>query len=72
MEPDAREAPLLPQLIVPEKPATAGARLRNYFLTGIIVAGPLAVTAYIVWYIITTVDGWVKPWATAWSSRSSA
>ena len=40
MEPDAREAPLLPQLIVPEKPATAGARLRNYFLTGIIVAGP--------------------------------
>ena len=62
MEPDAEEPPLLPPLIVPERPHTAGARLRNYFLTGIIVAGPLAVTAYIVWYIITTVDGWVKPW----------
>jgi uncharacterized membrane protein len=59
---DLREPPLLPPLIVPEKPLTAGARLRNYFLTGIIVAGPLAVTAYIVWYIVTTVDGWVKPW----------
>jgi uncharacterized membrane protein len=62
MERDAREAPLLPTLIVPEKPQTPGARLRNYFLTGVIVAGPLAVTAYIVWYFITTVDGWVKPW----------
>ncbi len=62
MEPDAGEAPLLPPLIMPEKPPTAGARLRNYFLTGIIVAGPLAVTGYIVWYFITTIDGWVKPW----------
>jgi uncharacterized membrane protein len=61
MEFDAEEAPLLPTLIVPEKAQTAGARLRNYFLTGIIVAGPLAVTAYIVSWIVTTVDGWVKP-----------
>ena len=45
----------------PEKGHTLGARLRNYFLTGIIVAGPVAVTAYIVWWIITTVDGWVEP-----------
>src|SRR4029077_16069576 len=44
-----------------EKGHTLGARLRNYFLTGIIVAGPVAVTAYIVWGIITTVDGWVEP-----------
>src|SRR4029077_13868282 len=44
-----------------EKGHTLGARLRNYFLTGIIVAGPVAVTAYIVWWIITTVDGWVEP-----------
>jgi uncharacterized membrane protein len=61
MELEPQDAPLLPALLVHEKPQTAGARLRNYFLTGIIVAGPLAVTAYIVWYIITTVDGWVKP-----------
>jgi uncharacterized membrane protein len=52
----------LPKLAVPpEKGHTLGARLRNYFLTGIIVAGPVAVTAYIVWWIITTVDGWVEP-----------
>ena len=27
----------------------AAARLRNYFLTGLVVAGPLAVTIWIVW-----------------------
>ena len=36
-------------------------RLRNYFLTGLIVAGPLAITLYITWWFITLVDGWVKP-----------
>jgi uncharacterized membrane protein len=40
---------------------TAGMRLRSYFLTGIIVAGPLTVTAYIVWWFINLIDGWVKP-----------
>ena len=38
-----------------------GARLRNYFLTGLIVAGPLTITLYITWWFITLVDGWVKP-----------
>jgi uncharacterized membrane protein len=37
-----------------------GGRIRNWFLTGVIVAGPLAVTAYIVWWFINTVDTWVK------------
>lgn len=41
--------------------SSVGARLRKYFLTGIVVAGPLTVTAYIVWWFITLVDGWVKP-----------
>lgn len=36
-------------------------RLRNYFLTGLIVAGPLAITASLIWWLIKTVDGWVKP-----------
>src|SRR5665213_268158 len=62
MSRDMRGAPPLPVLVAaPEKAQTAGARLRTYFLTGIIVAGPLAVTAYIVSWIVTTVDGWVKP-----------
>lgn len=40
---------------------TAGARLRNYFLTGVVVAGPLAITAYLVSWVVNLVDGWVKP-----------
>lgn len=36
-------------------------RLRNYFLTGLIIAGPLAITIYITWSFVTWVDGWVKP-----------
>jgi uncharacterized membrane protein len=36
------------------------ARLRNWFLTGIVITGPLAVTAYIVWWFIDTVDGGVR------------
>lgn len=36
-------------------------RLRNYFLTGLIIAGPLAITGYITWSFVTWIDGWVKP-----------
>jgi uncharacterized membrane protein len=36
-------------------------RLRNYFLTGLVVAGPLAVTTYITLWFIELIDGWVKP-----------
>ena len=41
--------------------SSARFRLRNYLLTGLIVAGPLAITMYITWSFITWVDGWVKP-----------
>lgn len=40
-------------------------RLRNYFLTGFIVAAPLAITAYLAWSIIRWVDSWVKPYIPA-------
>ncbi len=36
-------------------------RLRNYFLTGVVVVGPVAITVYLVWWFIKLVDGWVKP-----------
>lgn len=36
-------------------------RLRNYFLTGLIVAGPLAITAWLIWSLITWVDDFVRP-----------
>ncbi len=38
-----------------------GARLRNYFLTGLVVVGPVTITLYIVWWFINYVDQWVKP-----------
>ena len=38
-----------------------GPRLRGYFLTGLIVVGPVAITLYVVWWFINLVDAWVKP-----------
>jgi len=38
-----------------------GYRIRNYFLTGLIVAGPLAITGYLTWSFITWVDDLVRP-----------
>ena len=37
------------------------ARIRNYFLTGLIVAGPLAITVWLVWSFTNWVDGLVQP-----------
>lgn len=38
-----------------------GTRLRNYFLTGLIIVGPVGITLYIMWWGINLVDAWVKP-----------
>jgi uncharacterized membrane protein len=38
------------------------ARLRSWFFTGLVLFGPVAVTAYIAWWVINTIDNWVKPW----------
>ena len=38
-----------------------GARIRAWFLTGLVIAGPLAVTAWLVWWFVDTIDNWVKP-----------
>jgi uncharacterized membrane protein len=46
----------------PPEPLHAGARLRNYFLTGLVVVGPVTITLYIAWYFINIVDNWVKPY----------
>nr|WP_246206245.1 DUF502 domain-containing protein [Propylenella binzhouense] len=45
----------------PKRKSHAGMRLRNYFLTGIVVAAPIGITIYLSWTIIHWVDGWVKP-----------
>jgi uncharacterized membrane protein len=36
-------------------------RIRNYFLTGLVVAGPVAVTVWLIWWFVTWVDNWVRP-----------
>jgi uncharacterized membrane protein len=36
-------------------------RLRNYFLTGLVVTGPVAITLYLTWWFVTWVDGLVRP-----------
>ncbi|HEY1473808.1 MAG TPA: DUF502 domain-containing protein [Pseudolabrys sp.] len=46
--------------MAPPHTSVAG-RIRNYFLTGLIVAGPVAVTIWLVWSFINWVDGVVRP-----------
>jgi uncharacterized membrane protein len=45
----------------PDAPPGLMARLRNYFLTGLIVAGPVTITFYLTWWFITKVDDMVRP-----------
>jgi uncharacterized membrane protein len=56
--------------LVPEAEATPDkgwsrrgimARIRNYFLTGLVVTGPVFITAYLTWSFVTWVDGLVRP-----------
>jgi uncharacterized membrane protein len=43
----------------------AMARLRNYFLTGLVIAAPLALTIYITRTFVDWIDGWVTPYIPA-------
>jgi uncharacterized membrane protein len=45
----------------PEVPRGVIARFRNYFLTGLIVAGPVAITLYLTWWFVNWVDNLVRP-----------
>jgi uncharacterized membrane protein len=47
--------------VPPEAPRGFVARIRNYFLTGLIVAGPIAITFYLTWWFVTWVDNIVRP-----------
>ena len=38
-----------------------GTRLRNYFLTGLVVVGPVALTISFTWWLVHYVDAWIKP-----------
>jgi len=52
-------APDITKISAPQ--ASVASRLRNYFLTGLVVAGPLAITAWLIWSIVTWVDNSVRP-----------
>ena len=55
--------PTIPPAEMPQEPHHGGimARIRNYFLTGLVVAGPIAITFYLTWWFVTWVDGLVRP-----------
>ena len=36
-------------------------RIRNYFLTGLVVAGPLAITIWLIWSFVSWVDSFITP-----------
>src|SRR5512140_3757837 len=56
--------PVPPSEPVSDKPVSHhgfASRLRNYFLTGLVVAGPLAITIWLTWTFVTWVDDLVRP-----------
>ena len=58
--PKADEIQLFPPAMAPRS-AGFGSGIRTWFLTGVVIAGPLAVTVWLVWWFINTVDEWVRP-----------
>ncbi len=52
------------ELLVPHRPGAA-TRLRNYFLTGLVITGPIGITLWLTWPFIKWVDGWVTPFVPA-------
>lgn len=56
---------IMPAAEPPEHPHEhkrgGGTRLRNYFLTGLVIAAPAVLTGWIVWTFIGWADGVIKP-----------
>jgi uncharacterized membrane protein len=57
------ETPQLPLDASPPEPPHHGlaSRVRTYFLTGLVVAGPVAITMWLIWSFVTGVDDLVRP-----------
>ena len=53
--------PTEPAALPPETHTGMMGRLRNYFLTGLILPGPVAITLWLTWWFVTWVDGLVRP-----------
>lgn len=54
-------SPEIPPVIEPKRRNRFATRLRNYFLTGLVIAGPIGITLWLTWTFIHWVDSWVKP-----------
>ncbi|WP_246476126.1 DUF502 domain-containing protein [Roseibium litorale] len=54
-------SPEIPPVIEPKRRHRFATRLRNYFLTGLVIAGPIGITLWLTWTFIHWVDSWVKP-----------
>jgi uncharacterized membrane protein len=67
-EPPTRPTTPDVRLFPPVEPKSSGlgAGIRTWFLTGIVIAGPLAVTGWLVWWFVNTVDQWVRPLIPTW------
>ena len=50
-----------PVLIMPAARPRLLTRLRNYFLTGIVVTAPISLTIYLTWELIGWIDHQVTP-----------
>ncbi len=40
-------------------------RIRNYFLTGLVIAAPISITIFLTWSFVNLVDTWFKPFIPA-------
>lgn len=45
----------------PRRRSRFSARLRSYFLTGLVIAAPISITVYVTWWFIGFIDTWFKP-----------
>lgn len=54
------KAPLPPAAAGRTRGPGIGARVRTWFLTGLVVAGPLVLTGYITWWFVDSVDNAVR------------
>lgn len=58
-------APIIIDQVQPVNHGVAS-RLRNYFLTGLILVGPLYITINLTWWLINWVDGVMRPFIPLW------
>jgi uncharacterized membrane protein len=65
---DDRSTPQTPVLLrdIEQHHAGPAARLRNYFLTGLILVGPLYITINLTWWLINWADEVMRPFIPVW------